>query len=265
MKGLEGKQLRLRYGAGLPVVIDGGSLQIPTGKITAMIGPNGSGKSTLLKALARQLRPETGGVLLDGKALATLHPREIAQKLGILFQEHVAPSDLTVEELLNHGRYPHRGQFESFLPEDIAAVDRALDMAGLQDMRYRPLAELSGGQRQLAWIALILAQSPNYLLLDEPTTFLDLAHQFEIMDLVLRLNRELGKTVVMVVHDLNLAARYADYVFALSEGKIVAAGKPAAVMSVETLRRVFHVETRIVHNEADGTFYCVPVKRSARP
>ena len=261
-QNLNGQQLVLRYDPQHAAVIDGESLRIPAGKITALIGANGSGKSTLLKALARQLVPESGYVILDGRDIATLPPRELACKLGILFQEHIAPGALTVEELIYHGRYPHRRLFESLTPEDHAAVDEALRMADLEGMRHRPMSQLSGGQRQLAWIAMALTQSSNYLLLDEPTTFLDMAHQFDVMDLIRRLNRELGKTIVLVVHDLNLAARYADYVFALREGKIVAAGKPSEVMTVDTLRAVFDVETHIVRDEQ--TVFCIPVKRADR-
>ena len=263
LQGLEGQRLRLQYDPHQPVVIDGESILIPLGKISALIGANGSGKSTLLKALARQLPCGSGQVVLDGQDIARLRPRDIARKLGILFQDHVAPGDLTVEQLLYHGRYPHRRQFESMLPEDHAAVDTAIHLAHLEDMRHRLLTQLSGGQSQLAWIAMLLAQCPTYLLLDEPTTFLDLAHQFDVMDMILRLNRTLGKTIVMVVHDLNLAARYADYLFAMREGKIVASGEPEEVMSVDTLRFVFDIETHIIQNDAEQTFFCIPIKRSA--
>jgi iron complex transport system ATP-binding protein len=262
--GLDGERLELRYDERYPPVIDGESLQILPGKITALIGANGSGKSTLLKALARQLQPESGRVILDGHDIATLAPRRLAQKLGILFQEHVAPGDLTVEELIYHGRYPHRGLFESLTPEDHAAVEDALRMSGLEAIRHRPMNQLSGGQRQLAWIAMALAQSPAYLLLDEPTTFLDPAHQFDVMDLIFRLNRERGKTIVLVVHDLNLAARYADYLFALHSGRIVASGPPARVLTVDILREVFEVETEIVRDHGERAFFCIPISR-ARP
>ena len=261
-QGLEAERLRLRYDPHGPPVIDDGSLQIPVGKISALIGANGSGKSTLLKALARQLPPESGRIILDGCDIAALAPRQLARKLGILFQEHIAPRDLTVQQLIFHGRYPHLGLFESPTPEDHAAVETALQIADLEGLRHRPLGELSGGQLQLAWIAMALARSPSYLLLDEPTTFLDIAHQFDVMDLILRLNRKLGKTIVIVVHDLNLAARYADHVFALRAGKLVASGEPSKVMSVDTLRYVFDVEMRMIRNEADQTFFCIPIRRA---
>ena len=261
-EGLSGEQLRLRYAPNWPLVVDGESVWIPQGKISALIGPNGSGKSTLLKGLARQLPPKSGRVILDGRDVATLAPRVLARKLGILFQERQAPDDLTVEELVAHGRYPHRRLFEALLPEDEAAVSEALQMAGIAELGPRRLRQLSGGQKQLAWIAMAVAQSPQYLLLDEPTTFLDLAHQFEVMDLLLRLNRELRMTIVLVVHDLNLAARYADYLFAMREGRIVGVGEPEEVLTERTLRRVFEVETQIIRDEATGVAFCIPVRRS---
>ncbi len=263
--GIFGEKLRVRYDADKPAVIDGESISIPTGKITALIGPNGSGKSTLLKALARQLAPEAGRVILDGRDIAAFSSTELALKLGILFQENSAPSDLTVEELVYHGRHPHRRLFESLTPDDRDAVEEALRLADLTAFRHHQLSHLSAGQRQLAWIAMALAQAPHYLFLDEPTTFLDLAHQFDVMDLVLRLNRELGKTIVLVVHDLNLAARYADHLFALREGNIIASGSPSEVLTVEILRQVFDVETNIIRDDAHQTFYCAPVRRIIKP
>jgi iron complex transport system ATP-binding protein len=264
LRGLVGEQLRVRYDAGQPPVVDGESIRVPVGQITALIGPNGSGKSTLLKTLARQLVPEAGRVILDGRDIATLASPELARKLGILFQENFAPSDLTIEELAYHGRHPHRRIFEALTPADRDAVEEALRLADLTALRHRQLRELSAGQRQLAWIAMALAQAPHYLFLDEPTTFLDLAHQFDVMDLVRRLNRELGKTIVLVMHDLNLAARYADHIFALRDGHIIASGVPTEVLTVETLRRVFDVETHIIRDEAQQTFFCAAIKKAVR-
>ncbi len=259
--GLAGSGLVVRYQKHQTPVIDGQSVTIPSGKISVFVGPNGSGKSTLLKALARQLSPEDGSVILDGRDIATLPAREVARRLGILFQENVAPNDLTVEELAYHGRYPHRRIFESITEEDRNAVTEALRMAGADKLRNRPVSQLSAGQKQLAWIAMLLAQAPHYLFLDEPTTFLDLAHQFDVMELVRRLNRELGKTILLVVHDLNLAARYADHVFALREGRIVASGTPSEVFTADTLRDVFEVEAQILRDETSGTLCCIPTGR----
>ncbi|MBN2711169.1 MAG: ABC transporter ATP-binding protein [Planctomycetes bacterium] len=259
LAGLSGKDLTVRYNPKRdPVIIDQ-SIDIPVGKITVFVGPNGSGKSTLLKTLARQLAPESGAVILDGQEIITYSPLELARRIGILFQENAAPNDLTVEELAYHGRYPHRKLFESLMPEDKEAVEHALILSGADKLRHRMISQLSSGQKQLAWIAMLLSQSPKYMFLDEPTTFLDMAHQFDIMDLVLKLNRELGNTVLLSVHDLNLAARYADHIFALRDGRIVTSGSPAEVFTVETLREVFNVETRIACDEETGTVCCIPL------
>ena len=260
--GIAGEQLFVRYDPRRPVVINGVSIRIPEGKITALIGPNGSGKSTLLKTLARQLAPESGRVILDGRDIRSVPSRELARTLGILFQEHPVPGDFTVEELVFHGRYPHGGLFQSLAERDVEAVEEALRLADLLALRHRPLGELSGGQRQLAWIAMALAQEPQYLFLDEPTTFLDLAHQFDLMDLIRRLHGDLGKTIVLVLHDLNLAARYADEVVAMRDGKIVAYGSPSEVLTAETLRAIFDVETRIIRDEAGQILFCVPERRA---
>lgn len=262
--GISGERLRIRYDSSVIPVIDGESILIPTGKITALIGPNGSGKSTLLKALARQLVPENGQVIIDGREIATLSSIQLARKLGILFQENLAPNDLSVEELVFRGRHPHRRLFESLTKQDSAAVDEALKLADLTSLRYSQISELSSGQRQLAWIAMAVAQEPRYLFFDEPTTFLDLAHQFDVIDLVLRLNRELSKTIVLVVHDLNIAARYADHIFAMKNGQIISSGTPFEVLTVETLRQVFDVETRIVKDEDNKIFFCVPIRKTTK-
>jgi len=262
-QGIRGRALQLNYHPGQPFVIDGQSIELQSGRISALIGPNGSGKSTLLRALARQLIPVSGCVLLNGRDIATVPSRELARNIGILSQEHVAPGDLTVEDLVYHGRFPHRGLFESLTPEDSAAVEDALRMANIGAVRHCRLTELSGGQRQLAWIAMALAQSARYLLLDEPTTFLDLANQFDVMDLVRRLNRELGRTIVLVMHDINLAARYADYLFAMRGGRIVASGPVEQVLTVETLREVFEVETAILRDVPRQTLVCIPVGKIA--
>ena len=261
-RGMSGTDLRVRYQPHLPPVLDDQSITIPLGRITALIGPNGSGKSTLLKALARQIAPDRGRVLLDGRDIATLPNRVFAQKLGILFQENVGPNDLTVEDLVLHGRHPHRRLFDALTGRDEQAVEEALRLADLVQLRHRPIMQLSAGQRQLAWIAMLLAQGPDHLFLDEPTTFLDLAHQFDVMDLVRRLNREQGRTIVLILHDLNLAAHYADHLFALRDGRIVTSGTPAEVLTVGTLRQVFEVEAEIIRDEVAGTVFCVPRGRA---
>lgn len=258
--GLSGEHLRVRYHAQQPPVVDDESILVPIGKITALIGPNGSGKSTLLKILARQLVPEQGRVILDGKDIATMPGRELARKLGILFQENVAPGDISVEDLAFHGRYPHRKLFEVLTLEDDAAVNHALKLAGVEPLRHRPISQLSGGQRQLAWVAMVLAQAPAYLFLDEPTTFLDLAHQLEVMAVIRKLNLDLGKTIILVVHDLNLAARYADHLCAMRDGRIVATGSPVEVLTASILRHVFNIEALILHDEFGQVLACNPIR-----
>ncbi len=262
-EGIAAESLQVRYDARLPAVLEGVTLALPEGKITALIGPNGSGKSTLLKTLARQLLPESGHVSMNGRDLGGMPARELAQQLGILFQEHATPGDTSVEELVRHGRYPYSGFLRALSQQDIEAVEEALRLTDLTGLRQRPVSDLSGGQRQLAWIAMALAQETQYLFMDEPTTFLDLAHQFELMDLILRLNRTLGKTVVLVLHDLNLAARYADHLVVMHRGRIFASGEPGGLLTAETLREVFGVEARISRDET-GHLHCLPTGRAGR-
>jgi iron complex transport system ATP-binding protein len=239
-------------------IIRGLSVSIPRGQITALVGPNGSGKSTLLRGLARLLRPRQGTVLLDGAAIHSLPTRELAKRLGILPQGPVAPEGLSVRELVAQGRYPHQSWLQQWRVEDEAAVNRALTITGMTELAERPADALSGGQRQRAWIAMTLAQETELLLLDEPTTFLDLAHQLEVLRLLERLNQEEGRTVVMVVHDLNHATRHAHHIIALSEGQIAAAGRPAEVITPTILRSVFGVEADIVPDPRTGAPLCIP-------
>jgi len=254
---LEGRDLTLRYRREQEPVIAGESITPAAGRITALVGPNGSGKSTLLKALARQLAPESGEVRIDGRAIHRLPLTELARRLGILFQEHVAPGGLTTEQLVEHGRYPHRGFFDPLGPEDREAVDRAFELAGIEPLRHRRVSELSGGQKQLAWIAMVLAQDPAVLLLDEPTTFLDVRHQLEVMGIVRRLRDERGMTLVLVLHELNQAVRYSDHLVAMRAGRIAASGPPEAILTGELLREVFGVEAEILRDSA-GHPVCVP-------
>lgn len=227
------------------------SIALAAGRVTALIGPNGSGKSTLLKALARQLKPEAGRILLDGQEVAALPARTVAQRLGILFQENRAPAGWTVEGLVALGRHPHRGFLTAPTDADRAAVDRALARTGAEAFRRERLARLSGGQRQLAWLALALAQEPAVLLLDEPTTFLDLRHQIELMQVVRRL-RDDGLAIALVLHDVNQAARHADELVALHEGRVVARGTPAEVVTPALLREVFGVDAAVVEVPGGG-------------
>jgi len=230
-------------------VIDGESLAAAPGQVTALVGPNGSGKSTLLKGLADQLDVDRGSVLLDGRDVHDLDSKELARQLGLLSQENVSPESLTVEKLVERGRYPHRGFFDGLSAEDHEAIDRAIDLAGVDHLRERELASLSGGQKQLVWIAMVLAQDTDVLLLDEPTTFLDLHHQLEVMEIVERLRDDGEMTVVVVLHDLQQAARHADYMLALNDGTIHARGRPAEVVTEDLLAEVFGVEATVSPGE----------------
>lgn len=222
-------------------IVHGISLDIPEGKVTAIIGPNGCGKSTTLKALSRIL-PYKGSVTFKGQEMSTLSQREFAKCLAILTQSPQAPSDLTVNDLVEMGRFPHRGFLGRAGKDDKEHVEWALEQTGVKEMRYRLLNTLSGGERQRAWIAMALAQRPEVLLLDEPTTYLDICHQLEIMQLITRLNQELGLTVVMVVHDLNHAIMYADHVVVVKAGQLVTSGAPREIITADLLADVFKVK-----------------------
>lgn len=240
-----GEDLVIGYPSMEDPVIDGETIQIPPGEVTALIGPNGSGKSTLLKGLANQLGLDAGTVLLDGRDIHALETTELARRLGLLSQENVAPESITVRKLVGHGRYPHRGFFESMTEEDRRAIDRAISLAGIDHLEEREVGSLSGGQKQLVWIAMVLAQDTDVLLLDEPTTFLDLHHQLEVMDIVETLRDESDITVVLVLHDIGQAARYADHMVALRDGSIYARGSPEAIVTEELLAEVFRINAEV--------------------
>lgn len=255
-QGLAARQMSVSYDR-LPV-IDNLDLAVPVGRFTALIGPNGSGKSTVLRALAGLTGIRTGTVVLDGKAIATISARDMAKRVGVLLQGPVAPEGLTVHDLVQLGRYPHRSLLGRWSEEDTDACEEALRLSGMDALRHRRLDTLSGGQRQRAWIAMTLAQRSEILLLDEPTTFLDLAHQMEVMELMTMLVRERGKTVVAVLHELNHAARHADHMVLLRAGKIVAAGSPAEVMTTELIEKGFGVKSIIIRDPLVGTPHCIP-------
>ena len=242
---LTGEELVLEYHSSEEPVIDGESLTATAGDVTALVGPNGSGKSTLLKGLANQLSPVEGAVALDGSDIQRLGTKELARKLGLLSQESTSPDSITVEDLVYHGRYPHRGFFDHVDDEDRAAVDRAVDLAGCDHLREREVGSLSGGQKQLAWIAMVLAQETDVLLLDEPTTFLDLHHQLEVIEIVETLRDESEITVVLVLHDIEQAARLADRMVVLEDGSIRARGDPEAVLTEELLAEVFRIDAEV--------------------
>ena len=240
-----GEDLVLSYSTSDEPVIDEESIQVPPGEVTALVGPNGSGKSTLLKGLATQLSLDLGRVLIDGEDVDSLSTKELARQLGLLSQENVSPDSLSVEKLVEHGRYPHRGFFETLTDEDRDAIEWAIEMAGVEHLRDRQVGSLSGGQKQLVWIAMVLAQETDVLLLDEPTTFLDLHHQLEVMEIVETLRDDSDITVVVVLHDIEQAARYADHVVALNDGAVYDRGSPSAVVTEELLADVFEIEAEV--------------------
>jgi iron complex transport system ATP-binding protein len=258
MKNLYADQLCLAYDG--VSIIDQLNLEAPAGRITALVGPNGCGKSTLLRGLARLLKPKGGMVYLDGKAIHSLPTKQVAQQIGLLPQSPTAPAGLTVYELVAQGRYPHQSWFQQWSTEDSRCTQEALAITDLTHMADRPLDTLSGGQRQRAWIAMALAQETEILLLDEPTTFLDLAYQLEVLDLLHDLN-ERGRTIIMVLHDLNQACRYAHHVVAMRNGAIMAQGSPQTVMTPELIKEVFQLNCQIVTDPISGTPLCVPIGR----
>lgn len=253
---LSAESLSLAYGD--RVIVDGLDLTIPSGAITAIVGANGCGKSTLLRALARLISPRSGQVILDGKALHGRPTKEIARTLGLLPQSPVAPEGIAVADLVGRGRHPHQRMLARFTAHDYDVVARSLAATGITEFADRSVDELSGGQRQRVWIAMALAQETDILLLDEPTTFLDLTHQIEVLDLLTDLNREQGTTIVMVLHDINLAARYADHLFALRDGRVVTGGRPAEVLTSELIRDVFELEALVVPDPVSGTPMVLP-------
>jgi iron complex transport system ATP-binding protein len=252
------ENLTLGYGPDEPVVSDL-SLEVPTGQLTAIVGPNGSGKSTLLRGMSRLLAPRAGRVLLDGKDIHQLPARELARKLGLLPQGPVTPEGITVAELVSRGRHPHRGLFARLTSDDQQAIDDALAAVELEELKDRPAEQLSGGQRQRVWIAMVLAQGTQYLLLDEPTTYLDLAHAVDVMNVVHAAAHGTGRTVVTVLHDLTLAAQYADHLVVMGDGQIAAQGRPADVLTEELLKEVFGLRAKVV--EVGGAPVVVPDRR----
>ncbi len=247
------------------IVLDGIDLTIPPGRITAVVGPNGGGKSTLLRALAGIARPAAGEVTLDGTRLRRLPPKQLARRLAMLPQSPVVPTGVSVEALVRRGRHPHQRFLAPWSDGDQQAVDAALDRTDLADLRARPVEQLSGGQRQRAWIALALAQGTEYLLLDEPTTFLDLRYQLDVLDLLAQLNDDDGATLVLVLHDLAQAARYADHLVVVHDGRIAAAGPPAQVLTEELVADAFGVRCRVVPDPTSGTPLVLPIPRERRP
>ena len=256
---LEVRDVTLGYGD--RVVVDGLDVVVPAGRITVIVGANACGKSTLLRAMARLLAPRSRQVVLDGKDLHRQPTKQVARVLGLLPQSPAAPEGIAVADLVARGRHPHQGLLSRWSAEDDAAVAEALRMTDTLDLADRPVDELSGGQRQRTWIAMALAQRTDILLLDEPTTFLDVSHQVDVLDLLTDLNRQRGTTIVMVLHDLNLAARYADHLIAVAAGRLHAAGDPHEVLTAEVVREVFGMDSQVVPDPVSGKPMVLPIGR----
>ncbi|MGV9799648.1 ABC transporter ATP-binding protein [Mycobacterium sp. NPDC003449] len=239
-------------------IISGLSVDIPTERVTAIVGPNACGKSTLLRGLARLLKPAAGQVILDGQDIAGLHTKEVARRLGLLPQTSIAPEGITVADLVSRGRFPHQKVLRQWSREDAAAVTDAMRHTGVTELSARLVDELSGGQRQRVWVAMVLAQQTPLILLDEPTTYLDIAHQVELLDLFATLNQEHQRTVVAVLHDLNHACRYADQLIVMKSGQIVAQGDPNTVMTAELVAEVYGLRCQIIEDPETATPLIVP-------
>lgn len=242
-------------------VLNNLELEIAPGKMTAIVGANACGKSTLLKTLSRLLSPSQGQVLLDGKSVHHQPTRELARTLGLLPQSPLAPEGITVADLVSRGRHPHHGLMSRWSPHDDEAVACALEMTNISELADHVVDELSGGQRQRCWIAMALAQETDVLLLDEPTTYLDVSHQVDVLDLLTDLNRGRGITIVMVLHDLNMAARYCDYLVAMAGGRLHVVGEPVEVLTTDTIQAVFGLESRVMSDPVSGRPMMLPIGR----
>lgn len=248
----------LRVGYGQHEIIPGINLQIPPGKITTIIGPNGCGKSTLLKALSR-LMPFEGEVTLGGRSLKEYPRRDLARHIGVLPQSPTAPEGILVADLVSRGRHPHQSWFNQWSRSDEGVVEIAMKASGIAALADRPLDSLSGGQRQRAWIAMVLAQETDILMLDEPTTFLDLSHSVDVLNTVVYLRDQLSRTIVMVLHDINLAARYSDHLLVMKDGEILAVGAPKDIISSELLHEVFALEAEVIESPVNGAPVVLPL------
>lgn len=256
---LRAQQVTLAYDQ--RVVAENLSITIPDGSFTVVVGPNACGKSTLLRALARLLRPRRGSVYLDGREISSYRSKEVARRLGLLPQTSVAPDGIAVLDLVARGRFPHQTVLRQWSTEDERVVAESLAATGVADLADRAVEDLSGGQRQRVWLAMALAQQTDLLLLDEPTTFLDVTHQVEVLDLCAELRETGGRTIVAVLHDLNQACRYATHLVAMSAGKIVAEGEPTAIVDADLVRDVFGLACRVIPDPETGTPLVVPLAR----
>jgi ABC-type cobalamin/Fe3+-siderophores transport system ATPase subunit len=247
------------------VVSEGLDIAIPDGSFTVIVGPNACGKSTLLRGLARLLRPRAGAVVLDGREISSYPSKEVARRLGLLPQTAVAPDAITVTDLVARGRYPHQSILRQWSADDEQAVLTAMRATQVEELADRPVDELSGGQRQRVWLAMVLAQETDILLLDEPTTFLDVAHQVDVLDLCVELKERGDRTLVAVLHDLNHACRYATHLIAMREGKVVAQGPPAEIVDAALVESVFGLRCRVIEDPEAGTPLIVPAARRGQP
>ncbi|MBT2447020.1 ABC transporter ATP-binding protein [Streptomyces sp. ISL-43] len=246
------------------VIAENLSVEIPDNSFTVIVGPNACGKSTLLRALSRMLKPSQGRVLLDGQAIGSMPAKKVAKTLGLLPQSSIAPDGITVADLVSRGRYPHQGMLRQWSGEDERIVSESMASTGVGELADRAVDELSGGQRQRVWIAMALAQQTPLLLLDEPTTYLDIQHQIDVLDLCAELHENQGRTLVAVLHDLNHAARYATHLIAMRGGKVVAEGPPAEVVTAELVERVFGLRCQIIDDPETGTPLVIPAARVGR-
>lgn len=235
------------------MILNDVNLSIPSNKISIIIGANGCGKSTLLKTMARLIKPTGGEVLLDGKSIHKMAPKQLAKVLGLLPQSPIVPEGITVADLVGRGRFPHQSVMKGWSKKDYEAVAEALEMMNITEFADRNIDELSGGQRQRVWIAMALAQQTDILFLDEPTTYLDITYQVEILDLLTDLNKKYGTTIVMVLHDINLSARYADYLFTVKNGHLIAEGKPTDILTADLIKETFHLDCQVINDPVSNT------------